>query len=148
MYSISCSKNILTKPIFTLILFISIIKIGFKSGSNIKHQIANNAIQQKNLLLLKEKININSTVYISGISCAYYYLCSYKSINLKKIGYSFPGYFYPETIFNNLESNSYLILTNKYVSDYKPYFKYFNIEKLTFKQKKDRKEEVYILKKK
>lgn len=49
-------------------------------------------------------------VYLDGPSPSFYYLCDFKSIDLRNIGYNFPGCFYPSTILRNLDKDEYLIV--------------------------------------
>jgi hypothetical protein len=82
-----------------------------------------NAIQIEKQRL--EQVTLNSVipekskVYLDGPSPALYYLCNFRSINLKKIAYTFPGYFYPETLIKNLEAGSYLVVSEKKAQTYK-----------------------------
>jgi hypothetical protein len=127
VHCLTFSNVKIPKTIFIIVLFFSLAKITFKLISEIRHQIEDSNIQQKNKLVLKDVIPEKSTVYLSGVSPAFYFLGHYKSINLKRIGFSFPGYFYPKSILNNLKSGDYLILTDLYLNDYKNYSHLFEI---------------------
>ncbi len=136
------------KTIFMIVLFFGVVKTSFKLISEIKHQVEDSNIQQKNKLVLKDVIPQKSTVYLSGISPAFYFIGHYKSINLNRIGFSFPGYFYPQTIIDQLEKGDYLLLTEDYNEDYKNYFHLFNINKSSIHTKKGNTESILILQKK
>lgn len=128
VHCLTFSNVKIPKTIFMIVLFFGLAKITFKLISEIKHQIEDSNIQRKNKLVLKDVIPEKSTVYLSGVSPAFYFLGHYKSINLKRIGFSFPGYFYPKTILNNLKPGDYLILTDVYLNDYKNYSHLFEIQ--------------------
>lgn len=147
-YALSSTKSFSTKKIFHASLIIStimLVLLTVKSITGQKKYYERQAINEKILL---EVIPKNETVYISGIRPAFYHLGNYKSINLKDIGYSFPGYFFPETIIKNLQKGNYLVLTKNYLNDYEKYLDLFEKETVFFKGKKSFDNEVFILKKK
>ena len=76
--------------------------------------------QQEDIIVVNQVLKKNTDVYLSGLSPIYYYLSDLNSINLSKIGFAFPGYFSSETIINNMNKNSYLVLDEKYHDDYLP----------------------------
>lgn len=127
VHCLTFSNIKIPKTIFMIVLFFGVVKISFKLVSEIKHQVEDSNIQLKNKLILKDVIPEKSTVYLSGVSPAFYFLGHYKSINLSRITFAFPGYFYPKTIINNLKSGDYLILTDPYLNDYKNYSHLFKI---------------------
>jgi hypothetical protein len=128
VHGLTYSSIKVPKTLFLVVLILGVVKISFKLVSEMKHQVEDSNIQQKNKRILKDIIPENSTVYLSGVSPAFYYLGNYKSINLNRIGFSFPGYFYPKTILDNLKSGYYLIITDAYLDEYKNYFHFFEIE--------------------
>ncbi|OZV70035.1 ArnT family glycosyltransferase [Winogradskyella aurantia] len=128
VHGLTYSSIEVPKTLFLVVLILGVVKISFKLVSEMKHQIEDSNIQQNNKRILKDIIPQKSTVYLSGVSPAFYFLGDYKSINLNRIGFSFPGYFYPKTIVNNLKSGYYLIITDAYLDDYKNYFQLFEIE--------------------
>ena len=65
------------------------------------------------------KIPEGSEVFLSGPSQVLYYTCKFKSINLKTIGFTFPSYFYPKTITENLNAGAYLVISAKEAEVYK-----------------------------
>ena len=69
-------------------------------------------LQEATLQQLSSAIPFKSKVYLDGISPAFYYLCDYKSIQLNTIGFTFPGYFFPKTIIQNMEKNSFLVVSS------------------------------------
>lgn len=69
-------------------------------------------LQEATLQQLSSVIPNKSEVYLDGISPAFYYLCDYKSIQLNTIGFTFPGYFFPKTIIQNMEKNSFLVVSS------------------------------------
>jgi hypothetical protein len=94
------------------ISFFVICSVSVISFSRKNNQLLN---QQEAAKIISSHIPVNSQVYLDGLNPAYYYLCQLQSINLKDISYTFPGYFYPETIVNNLKPNSYIIVSeNRY----------------------------------
>ncbi len=143
----STSQKFTSSIIFYVILSVGVIKICSKTVSTIKHQKIDYEVQQENFVHLKNIVPIGSTVYLHGISCAYYYLGEYHSINLKKIGYAFPGYFYPETIINNMDKNSFLIVSHNYLDDYLGKTEGFQMETIKFQNEDKEIETVYIFKK-
>ena len=85
--------------------------------------------QQREKKLLLAAVPAQSNVFLDGISPAYYFLCDYNSIKLNKIGYTFPGYFYTNTLTDNLDIGSYIIITPEMVPVYE------NINNGDFSQK-------------
>ena len=76
-------------------------------------------LQEATLQQLSSVIPNKSEVYLDGISPAFYYLCDYKSIQLNTVGFTFPGYFYPKTIVQNMEKNSFLVVSKEAYLSYK-----------------------------
>lgn len=105
-------KSLTITFLFSIILMLSISIYSFSKKEN-KWKTQN--ADQTTLL---ENIPAYSKVYFEGPSPSYYYLCKYNSINLSKIGYSFPGYFYPKSIVANLEIGSYVIILNDVFYNY------------------------------
>lgn len=65
--------------------------------------------QQEEIKILNTYIPKKSKVYLDGPSPALYYLCDFQSINLKKISFVFPGYFFSKSIANNMKSGAYIV---------------------------------------
>ena len=147
-FLLSKESSFINKKVFHAALIIStimVIALTIKSVNGQKLYYERQTINEKILL---QAIPKNAAVYLSGIRPAFYYLGNYKSINLKDIGYTFPGYFYPETIFKNLKKGDYLVLTNAYIHDYDKYLDEFEKETILFMGKKELDKEVHILQKK
>ncbi|CAL2103433.1 conserved membrane protein of unknown function [Tenacibaculum sp. 190130A14a] len=69
--------------------------------------------QQEEIKILNTYIPKKSRVYLDGPSPALYYLCDFQSINLKKISFVFPDYFFPKSIASNMESGAYIVTPKK-----------------------------------
>lgn len=76
-------------------------------------------LQELSVKQFSAAIPKKSKVFIDGASPAYYYLCDFQSINLKQIGFTFPGYFYPKTIVKHMDSQSYLIVAKEAYPSYR-----------------------------
>lgn len=146
-FATTTSKKFVSSMLFYLIVVVGIVRICSKTVSTIKHQKIDYQLQQTNLIKLKNAVPKNASVYLNGISCAYYYLADYHSINLSKIGYAFPGYFYPETIISTMEPNSYLIVTQNYLDEYQGLTDEFTKETIEFRNEDDQIETIYIFQK-
>ncbi len=146
-FVMSTNQRFLTKPLFYILILVGVLRLSFKTVSTIKHQKEDYKIQQENLSRLNQAVPNGSQVYLNGISCAYYYLCNYKSINLEKIGYAFPGYFYLETILENTKNGSYLIVTEENLEGYRTKLSEFEKKSINF-QHDHGQEIIYIFKKK
>ena len=147
-YSLNKKSSFINKKIFHAALVISSIMVFALTIKSITGQKTYYERQATNEKILLNAIPKNAVVYLSGIRPAFYYLGNYKSINLKDIGYSFPGYFYPETIVKNLKKGNYLVLTNKYLDNYEKYLDEFEKQTILFMGKNKLDTKVYILKKK
>lgn len=69
--------------------------------------------QQEEIKILNSHIPEKSKVYLDGPSPALYYLCDFQSINLKRISFIFPDYFFPKSIANNMGSGAYIVTPMK-----------------------------------
>lgn len=87
-------------------------------------------LQQQSIAKLSAEIPKGSKVYLDGISPAYYYLCDFHSIRLNRLGYTFPGYFYPKTIVGFMESGSCLIVSEGAFPSYRKYSAAFSNTKV------------------
>jgi hypothetical protein len=116
-------KWIMPSFLFSLafIAVVSIVSFSTKKVKFDKQQIEKQA--------LLSAVPAQSKVFLDGISPAYYFLCDYNSIKLNKIGYTFPGYFYTNTLTDNLELGAYIIITPEMVPMYE------NINNGDFSQK-------------
>ena len=117
-----------------------LIFLGFKSGNR---QIQDHTMQQTAATIIKNNIPEKVAVYFCRLSPAYYYLGNYQSIQLNKIGFIYPEYFFPETVLNVIQSDAYLVLTDDYVEKYNAHSHLF--EKHTIQLNN---QNVYIYKKK
>ena len=150
LFAFALNKNALTLnkyllPSAFLISSLMVIALSVKSVTGQKKYFERQAYNEK---LLKEVIPEKSKVYLSGIRPAFYYLGDFNSIKLDKIGYSFPGYFYPETVIKYMDKDSYLVLTEDYLKDYSMYLELFNQQIIEFRKGKQDTRPVYILRKK
>lgn len=129
-YAASFTKELLKNPVFIALSLIALLKISLLTGSTFKHQFKDYKEQTHNQKVIENHIQKNSRVYLNGVSPAYYYLCEFKSIDLNQIGFSFPGYFYPQTIINAMNSNDYLVITQDYIQEFEPYQGLFKIKEV------------------
>jgi hypothetical protein len=127
-------KNYLTFASLVLMCGISVYSFSTKNHKMI--------LQQTAVDIVSNAVPKESKVYLLGPSPALYYLCNFNSIRSNKIGYTFPGYFYPKTIVANMETNSILILSKDWYSSYKDLTKGFQKKNITIDG-----EVYYILKK-
>lgn len=88
-------------------------------------------LQEVTLQQLSAVIPTQSEVYLDGISPAFYYLCDYKSIQLNTIGFTFPGYFYPKTIVQNMGQNSFLVVSKEAYLSYRSEVNNFSKKEIT-----------------
>ncbi|WP_306352884.1 ArnT family glycosyltransferase [Flavobacterium sp. '19STA2R22 D10 B1'] len=136
VYAISIIDKKKWNLIILLILIFTTIRImsmGYKQFRN--NEIEFNT-QKKEVQIIKALVPEQSEVYLDGVSPALYYLCDFKSIQLKKIGFTFPGYFYPETIINNMNSGAYLIVSEEHQSQYDVFLQQAIKTPLTLNDKK------------
>ncbi len=96
------------------LLFITMVSVYSFNGKHHKMYI-----QRTTYKTLSSAIPKNSKVYFDGVSPAFYYLCDFQSIQLNKLGYTFPGYFYQKTIVNAMVSNSYLVVSKEAFPSYR-----------------------------
>lgn len=89
-------------------------------------------LQKEYVKQISSIIPKKSKVYLDGASPALYYLCHFQSIKLNTIGFTFPGYFYPQTIVKNMEVNSYLVLTKEAYLSYKDLVSSFSKKEISF----------------
>ena len=118
------------KVFLALIFAISLSFLGlysFLSYTGKKYAIASHKMTSS---LVSKFIPPESEVYLDGLSPSYYYTCKFKSINLKKIGFAFPGYFYPKTIIINLKPDAYLVVSESRLDAYKNYISGCTINKM------------------
>lgn len=66
--------------------------------------------------LLRKHIPEKSKVFITHVSIAHYALCNFNSIDLQKIGYSFPNILKKEVIFMSLDKGEYLITDDQFIA--------------------------------
>ncbi len=118
------------KVLLALLFAVSLSFIGLYSVLSFSGKKYTIAIQEKTSTLLSKIIPIESEVYLDGLSPSYYYTCKLKSINLKKIGFTFPGYFYPKTIINNLNPGAYLIVSESKLQTYNNFISDCNAQKI------------------
>ncbi len=85
---------------------------------------------------LQTNITKNAEVYLDGISPAFYYLNEFNSINLKKIGFCFPGYFFESTIVNEMKKDSFLLLNEKAKKKYFHLFKQLEVSSILINNEK------------
>lgn len=90
-------------------------------------------LQEEGIQQLSAVIPTNSEVYLDGISPAFYYLCDYKSIQLNTIAFTFPGYFYPKTIVQNMKKNSFLVVSKEAYLSYRSLVGTFSKKEITIK---------------
>ena len=114
--------------------------LGFKSGNR---QIQDHKMQQAAAAIIKDNVPEKAAVYFCRLSPAYYYLGNYQSIQLNKIGFIYPEYFFPETVLNVIPSGAYLVLTEDYVEKYKAHSHLFEKHTIQLNNRN-----VYIYKKK
>ncbi len=121
------------KPIINQLVFIiSVGMVVFLSLKTLKLQKRNSKYLMKGLAIIEQEIPKGSTVFLSRISPAFYYLLDFNSINLNQIGYTFPEYYKPETILNSLSTGDYLVLTQSYYEKYKQFSNQFSQKKVEF----------------
>ncbi|MFD2550309.1 phospholipid carrier-dependent glycosyltransferase [Bizionia sediminis] len=132
-YAASSVPDITKNRIFQILCLIALIKIGLLTASTVKHQRRNFKQQAHTLQVIKTHIPSGSRVYLSGPSPAYYYLGNFKSIQLDRIGFSFPGYFYPESIISAMEKNDYLAISEAYIQSFESFKSDFIRKKITLK---------------
>ena len=75
---------------------------------NFKSLKIKNQNQYNETAIIQSYVPRSSSVYLDGINPAVYYLCNYKSINLRRIGY-FPGYFNENSIEIELGSDERIL---------------------------------------
>ena len=132
------------KPIIQQVAFIiSVGMILFLSLKTNKLQKRNSRYLLKGLAIIEQEVPKGSTVFLSRVSPAFYYLLDYNSISLDKIGYTFPEYYKPETILNTLSEGDYLVLTQDYYEKYKTFGDQFKQKKIHFRD-----QDIYIFVKK
>lgn len=132
-YSASFTENIIQNRYFQILSLVAILKIGFLSASTIKHQRRNYIQQTYDMKIINKHIPSGSAVYLNGLSPAYYYLCNFKSIQLNRIGFSFPGYFYPDSIIEAMKPGDYLAITEPYLESFDTYKEQFTIKEVTLR---------------
>ncbi len=121
-YLFSLSKDKRLKYFFSILILISLGRLIDKSDSNFLNAEKKHLNQLNDINTLKKLIPNEAKVYLEeGVSKAYYGTNEFQSINSKLIGYTFPGYFSPKTIYNNLDDGAFLILSSKSKSKYLHY---------------------------
>lgn len=123
------------KFLIFLVFTISIIFIGLYSIVSFNGKIKAIDSQRKITNTITKLIPSKSEVYLDGLSPLYYYTCDFRSINLKKIGYTFPGYFFPKTILNNLKPNAFLLVSKKRLNSYKNIINNHTLTKIIIEDK-------------
>lgn len=106
------------QTLLLLLIIGSTLRLGYLSGRNFKHYKNDLNIQKTDLATIQSKIPEQAEVYLSGPSPALYYLANFKSIKLDKISFTFPGYFYPKTIVENMNKGAYLMVNEKESNSY------------------------------
>ena len=106
------------KILVALTFAVSISFIGMHSVLSFQRKKQDLNKQQMVSTELSRYIPHGSEVYLDGLSPSYYYVCHLRSINLRMIGFSFPGYFYPKTIVNYLKPGAFLVVSEPKVDNY------------------------------
>jgi hypothetical protein len=123
------------RALIGLLFGASLIFITYTSVSDWEYIDLNRETNQEVTSTLSEIIEPESKVYLDGLSPSFYYLCNFKSINLKSIGYSFSGYFFPKTILHNLTQGAYLIVSRNKFENYKNDIEEYSLEEITLANK-------------
>ena len=116
------------KDVIFLISILIMISISVISFTRKQEKID---LQEATLQQLSPVIPNKSEVYLDGISPAFYYLCDYKSIQLNKIGFTFPGYFFPNTIIQSMKKNSFLVVSKDAFFSYRSQVRSFSKKEIT-----------------
>ncbi len=114
-----------------VVFLISILIMGVISAISYTRKQDKINLQEESIKQLSAVIPTQSEVYLDGISPAFYYLCDYKSIQLNKIGFTFPGYFYPKTIVQNMRKNSFLVVSKEAYLSYRSQVGSFSKKEIT-----------------
>ncbi len=107
---VKLKRNKLFAFVLIGISFLYLSQYGIKGTSGKANYINE---QNKFKAVLIENVPVGSEVYLDGVSPAFYYLCEFKSIDLKRIGFTFPPYFFPKTIIKNLNSGAYIVVSKE-----------------------------------
>lgn len=135
---IKAQENRLAPTAFLIsLVFISLVSVYSFTGKQHKMDM-----QQTTYETLSSVIPKKSKVYLDGISPAFYYLCDFQSLQLNKLGFTFPGYFYQKTIVNAMDSNSYLAVSKEAFPSYRSLVSEFEIKEVSINQ-----QSFYIIKK-
>ncbi len=130
------NKNKFTNFLKNISFFGSILFMGY---TNLKPLIKNTKseyeIQKQTAATINNFIPKKSKVFLNGISQEYYYLCDFNSMNLSKIGYSFPEYFFAETIVKNMDSGSYILISNNNIKVYSKFLNLYTLNKIKLNNK-------------
>ena len=127
LFSENKEKN--NELLLLFFMVISIASVSFYSRKTIQNRKQYATWQKNDIELVKNAIPEKSAVYLSGLTPAYYHLANLSSINLKKIGYSFPGAFYPKTIVGLMNRNAYLVMNTSSMKKYQPFIHLFTFHK-------------------
>ena len=132
-YLIATSKVQINKykEVVFLISILIMISISVMSFTRKQEKID---LQVATLQQLSSVIPNKSEVYLDGISPAFYYLCDYKSIQLNTIGFTFPGYFFPKTIIQNMKKNSFLVVSKDAFFSYRSLVSSFSKKEITINE--------------
>lgn len=114
--STTVSKSVKLKEIF---FGISIVVMMAATAFSFSRKQSKIDLQIESVQKITAVVPKKAKVFLDGPSPSLYYLCDFQSINLKKIGFTFPGYFYPKTILQNMEPNSYLIVVKEAYPTYR-----------------------------
>ena len=119
VYLINSNKSIKLEKISVALFMVSFILISAISTISFVRKKDQVIAQKEGAKVISSYIKPNSEVYLDGISPAYYYICNLKSINLKKISFAFPGYYFASTIYDNMNDGSYIIIAENRFKLYK-----------------------------
>ncbi len=136
MYAFNNVKKTRERTYISIVLVLSFLFLTVYSTMSFKGKeliIKNQTETAKELMSV---IKPKSEVYLDGLSPTYYYLCDYKSINLKKISFAFPGYFYPKTLIDNMKSKAYILTSEKDFIKYNDFLHGCSYKKLSIRGKK------------
>lgn len=133
VYLLSITDSSRIRKFSTVAFAISILIMGIVAAVSYSRRDVKIDWQETFIKEVSAQIPKQSKVFIDGANPALYYLCDFQSINLKKIGFTFPGYFYPKTIVQYRESNSYLIVTKEALLSYKGLLDEFSGKEITIK---------------
>jgi len=136
VYLVNYNKNKRLEKISFSLFVLSFFVISIISTISFTRKKNQVITQRDGAKIITSYIKPNSEVYLDGISPAYYYICNLQSINLKDISFTFPGYYYPKTIFNNLKDGSYIIIAENRYKLYEQFLKNQTVKEFIVDNKK------------